>query len=243
MIILTVAIVALCLFLLSQTKLGRQIWMRIFGTAQEKINQDAATPEGAAAYYNAAIDAKTENYSKAVGSLGQMTGKVKTYEQKLIDCKKSKMKYDLAIKDAVKSGDDDSARMYLRKKAEIEDKIEIFKKSVSELEDNIKVQNENVATLKTELEALKSEKEKSVLELETSQTIQSLKVDSYAPSSDEDKILEKVRDGVQKAKESAEGHKIAYENSESVQQKRLDQRMRDSEIEAKLQELKKSSNL
>lgn len=58
----------------------------------------------------------------------------------------------------------------------------------------------------------------------------------------EDKMLERVRDGVQKAKESAAGHKIAYENSESVQQKRLDQRMRDAEVEARLQELKKKSN-
>ena len=51
-------------------------------------------------------------------------------------------------------------------------------------------------------------------------------------------MLEKVRDGAQKAKEAAVGHKIAYENSGAVQQKRLDQRMRDAEIEAKLQALK-----
>ena len=53
-------------------------------------------------------------------------------------------------------------------------------------------------------------------------------------------MLEKVRDGVQKAKEAATGHKIAYENSDAVQQKRINQRMRDTDAEAKLQEIKKA---
>ena len=228
-------------FVFKHTKIGRQLAMRISGTAQEKIIQDASTPEGAAAYYNSAIEAKTDNYAKAVNMLGQMTGKHKTYEQQLRDCKKQKMQYDIAIKDAIASGGDESARLYLRKQAELDDKIQILKTSVAELQDNINIQQENVDTLKEELESLKAEKDKSILELETSQTIRSLKVDAYASTNEEDKMLEKVRDGVQKAKESAAGHKIAYENSDSVQQKRLDQRMRDADIEAKLQELKKTS--
>ena len=88
--------------------------------------------------------------------------------------------------------------------------------------------------------ALKAEKDKSILELETSQAVQALKVDDIA-TTEEDKMLEKVRDGVQKAKEAATGHKIAYENSDAVQQKRIDQRMRDADVEAKLQELKKAA--
>lgn len=47
-----------------------------------------------------------------------------------------------------------------------------------------------------------------------------------------------MRDGVKKQKEAADGTKIAYENSASVQKQRLDQKMKDEEIEKKLAELK-----
>lgn len=241
LLIIGIIIIAGGVFVFKHTKIGKQLAMRISGTAQEKIIQDASTPEGAAAYYNSAIEAKTDNYAKAVQMLGQMTGKLKTYDEQLRDLKKKKMQYDIAMKEAVASNDDENARLYIRKYSETDEKIQILKSSVAELQANVDVQKENVDTLKEELESLKAEKDKSLLELETSQTIRSLKVDAYASNNEEDKMLEKVRDGVQKAKESAAGHKIAYENSESVQQKRLDQKMRDADIEAKLQELKKAS--
>ena len=228
-------------FVVNNTKIGKRLWLRAKGTADEMMIQDASTPEGAAAYYNSAIEAKTDVYTKAVAMLGQMNGKANSFDQQLRDCKKQKMQYDINLKNCIHSGDDESARVYIRKQAELEDKIHILKDSLAELQENIVLQKENVNSLKEELEALKSEKEKAILELETSQTVQALKVDSNLATTEEDKMLEKVRDGVQKAKEAATGHKIAYENSDSVQQKRLDQRMRDADIEAKLQELKKTA--
>ena len=47
-------------------------------------------------------------------------------------------------------------------------------------------------------------------------------------------MLEKVREGVQKTKEQADGTRIAYENSADVQMKRLDKRMKDEELQKKL---------
>lgn len=57
-------------------------------------------------------------------------------------------------------------------------------------------------------------------------------------SSEEEKMLEKVRDGVKKQKEAADGARIAYESSTTVQKQRLDKKMKDDEIDKKLQELK-----
>jgi phage shock protein A len=224
--------------LVNNTKLGKRMWLRAKGTADEMLNQDASTPEGAKAYYNAAIEAKTDVYQDAVQTLGQMKGKAQTYEQHLRDYKKDRMKYDMNLRQCIDSGDDETAKIYIGKMSDIDDKIEILKTTLSELNNNITVQEENVEALREEIEALKAEKEKTILTLETSQTVMSLKVDSGVATTEEDKMLEKVRDGAQKAKEAATGHKIAYENSGAVQQKRLDQRMRDADIEAKLQALK-----
>ena len=237
-IILVIVLIIGGSFVMKNTKLGKRLWLRIKGTADEMMTQDASTPDGAKAYYNAAIEAKSDVYQEAVSTLGQMKGKAQTYEQQLRDCKKDRMKYNMDLQRCIESGDDDTAKIYIGKMADIDDKIEILKTALSELNSNIDVQEENVEALRDEIEALKAEKDKTILTLETSQTVMSLKVDSGVATTEEDKMLEKVRDGAQKAKEAAVGHKIAYENSGAVQQKRLDQRMRDAEIEAKLQALK-----
>lgn len=51
-------------------------------------------------------------------------------------------------------------------------------------------------------------------------------------------MLEKVRDGIKKTKEEAEGNKIAYESSAIIQQKRLDKKIKNDEIQRKLEQLK-----
>jgi phage shock protein A len=237
-IIILAFVLAICAYVLSNTKLGKRLLLRAKGTADEMLNQDASTPEGAKAYYNAAIEAKADVYNDAVKTLGQMKGKAQTYEQQLRDYKKDRMKYDMSLRQCINSGDDETAKIYIGKMADVDDKIEILKTTLTELNSNIAVQEENVDALREEIEALKAEKDKTILTLETSQTVMSLKVDSGISTTEEDKMLEKVRDGAQKAKEAAVGHKIAYENSDAVQQKRLDQRMKNADIEAKLQELK-----
>lgn len=239
-ILLTLLLIIVIVSIVYNTKLGKRLWLRVCGTADEMINQDASTPEGAAAYYNSAIEAKVDNYTNALNTLGQMNGKLQTYEQQLRDFKKQKMQYDIDIKRCVESNDDEAALVFIKKQSELDDKIQILKTSVTELQENVRIQQENVDALKSEIESLKAEKDKSILELETSQTVQALKIDSNLATTEEDKMLEKVRDGVQKAKEAATGHKIAYENSDAVQQKRINQRMRDTDAEAKLQEIKKA---
>lgn len=236
-VLIPILIVATAVFV-NNTKLGKRLWLRAKGTADEALIQDASTPEGAKAYYNAAIESKNDAWQNAVSTLGQMKGKAKTYEQQLRDYKKTRMQYDISLRQCIDSGNDEDARIYISKIDDLDDKIEIVKTALSELNDNIVIQEENADALRDEVEALKSEKDKTVLTLETSQTVMALKVDSGVATTEEDKMLEKVRDGAQKAKEAAVGHKIAYENSGAVQDKRLKQRTRDADIEAKLQALK-----
>lgn len=222
-------------------KTAKRLWARVTGTIDEMMNLDASTPEGAAAYYNAAIEAKEEQYKQSVDTLSQMIGKVDAYQQQLRDLKKSKMQCELDLRKCINSGDDEAAKVYIRKQEEIDDQIQVLKQNVPVLQTNADLQQQVVDDLRDEIEALKAEKEKTILTLETSRSIKSLKVDSHAAVTEEEKMLEKVRDGVQKSKEEAAGHRIVYENSTSVQQKRIDQRMKDADVEAKLQELKKAA--
>ncbi len=236
---LIVFIIVICVIaLLFFTKTGKRLRLRASGTADEVITKDASTPEGAKAYYNTAISKKEEEYQKAHAIYAQMLGKIENYETQLRSLKKENMQLDLNITSCVEKNDDDGAKVYLTRQQEVTDKIDIIKEAVKELKENANLQDETLKDMFDELNKLKSEKETSILALETAQVTKSLKATPGISTNEEDKLLDKVRDGVKKTKEEADGNKIAYENSATVQQKRLDKKMKDEEIQKKLEQLK-----
>lgn len=235
LLLLTVGIVGGILLF---TKIGKRIRLRATGTINEKLSEDASTPEGAKAYFNAAIEKKEEDYSKASANYSQILGKLSAFEKDLRTLQKDEMKVNMDIDSCVSRGDDEGAKTYLKIQQEIADKMEVLKDSIKDLKENERLQKETVDKLYDDLAQLKAEKEKTVFTLETVEATKSLKADTTVSSNEEDKMLEKVRDGVRKAREESEGNRIAYENSASVQKKRLDKKMKDEEINKKLAELK-----
>ena len=166
-----------------------------------------------------------------------MLGKIENYEAQLLTLKKENMQLDINVNSCVEKNDDEGAKVYLTRQQEVTEKITIIKEALKELRENAILQDETLKNMFDELNKLKSEKETAILTLETAQVTKSLQATSIS-SNEEDKMLEKVRDGIKKTKEEADGNKIAYESSSSVQQKRLDKRMKDDEIQKKLDALK-----
>lgn len=230
------------LMFLCGTTVGKRLRLRASGTADELISKDASTPEGAKAYYNTAISKKEEDYQTAHAIYVQMLGKIDGYETQLRALKKEDMQLSLNINSCIEKNDDEAAKVYLVKQQEISDRIDIIKEAIAELKNNAALQDETLKALFDEISKLKSEKDTAVLTLETAQITKSLQATPGIYSGEEDKMLEKVRDGVKKTKEEANGTKVAYESSTTVQQKRLDQKMKDEEIEKKLQQLKAGRN-
>lgn len=232
-------VVAICILIFFvYTKSGKRIRLRVSGTTEEIITKDASTLEGAKAYYNTAINKKEADYKKANSIYMQMLGKITTYDAQLRNLQKENMKLDLDIEACISKDDDNSAKIYLKRQQEIKEKIDIIKVSLKELRENSALQKETVDNIYNAWEELKSEKENAILTLETSQITKSLQVTPGIDLNEEDKMLEKVREGVRKTKEEAEGNKLAYESSSVVQQQRLDKRMKNEDVERKLQELK-----
>lgn len=236
-LLIIVVIVAAAVFFFG-TKIGKRLRLRASGTADEVITKDASTPDGAKAYYNTAISQKEEDYQKAYGIYTQMLGKIKTYEEQLRGYQKENMQLDLNINNCLEKNDDEGAKMYLKRQQEVSDKVDIIKNALKELRENSELQKETVDNIFAELGDLKSEKENAILTLETAQVTKSLQATPGTSTREEDKMLEKVRDGVRKTKEEADGSKVAYESSATVQQQRLNKRMKDDEVERKLQEFK-----
>lgn len=238
---LIVLIVVVCVIaLLFFTKTGKRLRLRVAGTADEVITKDASTLEGAKAHYNNAIMKKEEDYQNAHTVYAQMLGKIESYEDQLRCLKKENMQLDLNINSCIEKCDDDGAKTYLSRQQEVCEKIEIVKDGLKDMKEKATLQKEAVDNLFDELNKLKVEKETAILTLEIAETSNTLK--TTGTSSEEDKMLEKVRDGIKKTKETADGNRIAYESSASVQQKRLDKKIKDEEVQKKLDQLKAARN-
>lgn len=236
--VLLVIVVLAILFFFLRTKTGKRLKLRASGTAAEAISKDASTPEGAKAYYNVAIEKKEEDLAKANVIYTQMLGKISNYEDQIRGYKKDLMKTEININSCVEKNDDEGAKVYLKEQQDLEEKVAIIKDALTGLKENAKLQEETVKGIRTQLSDLKAEKDNAVLTLETAQVTKSLQATTGVSSAEEDKMLEKVRDGIKKQKEAADGVKVAYENSTAVQKQRLDQKMKNEEIEKKLAELK-----
>lgn len=236
--VLLVIVVLAILFFFLRTKTGKRLKLRASGTAAEAISKDASTPEGAKAYYNVAIEKKEEDLAKANVIYTQMLGKISNYEDQIRGYKKDLMKTEININSCVEKNDDEGAKVYLKEQQDLEEKVAIIKDALTGLKENAKLQEETVNGIRTQLSDLKAEKDNAVLTLETVQVTKSLQATTGVSSAEEDKMLEKVRDGIKKQKEAADGVKVAYENSTAVQKQRLDQKMKNEEIEKKLAELK-----
>lgn len=235
-VIVILVVIGLCFFF--NSKIGKRVKIRASGSANEAIQKDAATPEGAKAYYNAAIEKKEDELQQENVRYQQMLGKISNYEDDLFHMKKDAMKADVNVNACVDRGDDEAAKVYLKEQQELNDKIDFIKNTLKEWKENADVQKEKVEVLQQQLNDLKAEKESAVLTLETAQASKTFNVTPGVSSSEEEKMLEKVRDGVKKQKEAADGARIAYESSITVQKQRLDKKMKDDEINKKLQELK-----
>ena len=236
--VLLVIVVLAILFFFLRTKTGKRLKLRASGTAAEAISKDASTPEGAKAYYNVAIEKKEEDLAKANVIYTQMLGKISNYEDQIRGYKKDLMKTEININSCVEKNDDEGAKVYLKEQQDLEEKVAIIKDALTGLKENAKLQEETVKGIRTQLSDLKAEKDNAALTLETVQVTKSLQATTGVSSAEEDKMLEKVRDGIKKQKEAADGVKVAYENSTAVQKQRLDQKMKNEEIEKKLAELK-----
>ena len=233
------ALIIICaISVLFFTKFGKRLRLRVSGTADEMVSRDATTPEGAKAYYNTAISKKEEDYQKAYSIYTQMLGKIQTYEEQLRSLQKEDMQLNLNINSCIDKNDDNGAKVYLKRQQEVSNKVDIIKNPLKELRENSLLQKETVDNIFTELGDLKTEKENAILMLETAQVTKALQATPGTSTREEDKMLERVRDGVRKTKEEADGNKIAYESSSTIQHQRLDKQMKNEDVDRKLQELK-----
>lgn len=236
-ILLLIIVVTLIIGFFFFTKTGKRVRLRASGTSDQIFEEDASTPQGAAAYYNTAIAKKEEEYRNVSSTYAKTLGKISDYEDQLRKLKKDDMQLNININSCIDKNDDNGATVYLTKQQEVTEKIEVIKSTLEQMKKDAKFHEERKNKIFDELNKLKSEKSTNILKLEAAQDTESLKAPGVS-SDEEDKMLEKVREAVKKKQEEATGSRIAYDNSAEVLQERLNKQMKDDEIKRKLEQLK-----
>ena len=217
-----------------------QLLIKFKGRTEEVMNKDAMTPEGAADFYNVAIQEKEQNYRKANQLFVEVTGKLDAAEKDLYDVTKQIARLDQNINSAIDAGKDDDAMVFQMKKENLLVKTDTLKNMIGELKESKQHQQEVKDQMAKELDDLKQEKEKTIFELQANDQIIKLheSMNAATSSSETDRMLEKVRAGANKTREMATGSKIAYETSTDTVERRAERSAREEEARKKIEELK-----
>ena len=224
------ALVIIVILLIINKPFVAQLLVKFRGRTEEVMNKDAMTPEGAADFYNAAIQEKEQNYRKANQLFVEVTGKLDAAEKDLYDVKKQIARLDQNINSAIDAGKDDDAMVFQMKKENLLVKTDTLKNMIGELKESKQHQQEVKDQMAKELDDLKQEKEKTIFELQANDQIIKLheSMNAATSSSETDRMLEKVRAGANKTREMATGSKIVYETSTDTVGRRAEQSARET---------------
>lgn len=241
MFFVIVLIAVIILALLLNKPFRQQLLVKFRGRTDEMMRQDASTPEGAKDYYNAAIREKEDFYNKASATYAEISGKLDSTEKDLYQANKDIMKVTQQLNQCIDNNNDEDAMTYAMKKATLENKVEVLKETIIEIKEAQKHQKEVRDQAASDLQKLREEKERVVFQLEADSQIIELhqSLDSIAANNESDRMLERVREGAKKAREKAEGSRIAYETSSQAADRRLAREERDREARRMVEELKR----
>lgn len=241
MFFVIVLIAVIILILLLNKPFRQQLLVKFRGRTDEMMRQDASTPEGAKDYYNAAIREKEDFYNKASATYAEISGKLDSTEKDLYQANKDIMKVTQQLNQCIDNNNDEDAMTYAMKKTTLENKVEVLKETIVEIKEAQKHQKEVRDQAASDLQKLREEKERVVFQLEADSQIIELhqSLDSIATNNESDRMLERVREGAKKAREKAEGSRIAYETSSQAAERRLAREERDREARRMVEELKR----
>lgn len=239
--VVVLLLIAFVIVLIINKPLLKQLAIKFRGRTDEIMRQDASTPKGAKDYFNEAIEEKRKAFQNADRLFIETSGKLEESEKDLYNLKKDLMKIDKQINTCLDSKNDTDARQYAMRKITIQKKIEVLKECIEE-QKKAKEQNQIVRdNAKRNLDELEEEKERTIYQLEADQQIIALheSMNAATSSNENDKMLERVREGARKTRERAAGAQIAYDSSSEAMDRRMEQQERNREADELLNEMRR----
>lgn len=217
-----------------------QLLTKFRGRTEAIMEKDASTLEGAKDYYNASIQKKESAYVNASDLYKQVVGKLEITKKKKFDTLQELSRVEQQIYRCLEANLEEDARIYAEKKVTLEKNLQVYKDTIADLTQKSAQQKEIADALLHDLNDLKEEKARTLCQMEADEQriMLSESMEDGIGNNENDRMLEKVREGARKKREMAEGARVAYEHSEKAAQYRLKERERESETDQVLNAMK-----
>lgn len=209
-------------------------WTKLF------IKDRAATPEGARALFEEAIDEAEDNYHTIYKEAAIIAGKMEAVKKALEKSKTDLTKYTADAKRAKADNRITDAEMSAKMCVQCQREVTDYTKNIEELELAYRDALEVVEEAGQQVKEAKVEKEIYLRKMESNASLEDIyeglnKLKSRKPLG---KLITHVKDKVDKDDERIAGLKANYKNSTDYQQKQVDKRNKHSEAQDFLNNLK-----
>lgn len=239
-VIIALAVLALVLF----PGFRKKLKVLLGGILDVFIEDQAKTPEGAAAVFNQAIDEVQEKYNQASSTLNKLSGEL-NHAKTAVERLSTKIKQvEASCESLVKAGRMADAQVYAEKRSELMTELQYEQSRVTKLTPMVVEATQIHTNYGNNLNELKRKKKETIAKIKMNTQMKDLygDLDELRKDSATDKMLSAVLDGSTELEKEADGARIVHENKASTKIARAEQNAAKLQNDAYLENLKKKYN-
>lgn len=178
----------------------------------------AKTPEGAAAVYNQVIEKFQRDYNTAHNTLQKVAGQLDSSKKSVVATKDKLQKAEEKCEAFAKSGQFDKVELFAQQRNDLLEELELHERAVKELEPIFEEAKRISNYLEKELAKSKKEKVNAVNDLKLNKQLKDMydDMDELKNTTNVDKLLDNVKEGLKDSREKAVGARIVHGNKLST---------------------------
>lgn len=197
---------------------GKNLRVLLRGLVGWFVEDLAKTPEGAAAVYNQAIEKSQNDYNTAHNTLQKVAGQLDSSKKSLISTKDQLQKTEEKCEAFAKSGQFDKVDLFAQQRNDLLDDLELQERTAKELEPIFEEAKRISNYLEQKLIKLKKDKTRVTNDLKLNKQLKDMydDMDELKNTTNVDKLLDSVKEGVKDSREKAVGARVVHGNKLST---------------------------
>lgn len=238
--VVVLAVLALVIF----PEFRKKLKVLVGGFLNIFVEDQAKTPEGAAAVFNQAIGEVQDKYNQAASTLNKLSGEL-SQARRNVDYLTGQIKQtEATCEELVKHGKVKEAQIYSEKRSELMEDLKNEKSRVKKLEPMVAETTQIHDTYGKKLRELERKKKETVNKIKMNDQMKDLygDMDELRRDSATDKLLKSVMEGSDELEKEANGARIVHENRTSTKIARAEQEAAKVKSDEYLENLMKKYN-
>lgn len=208
------------------------------------IEDLSKTPEGASAVYNQIIEKAQNDYNTAHNTLQKVAGQLDSSKKSVISTQNKLKSTEEKCEALAKAGQFDKLDLFAQQREDLIEELEGHERTVKELEPILEEAKRISNYLEKNLVKVKRDKVRVINDLKLNKQLKDMydDMDELKNTTNVDKLLDSVKEGVKDSREKAVGAKIVHGNKLSTKISNADEDAKKLVRNEYVEELKKKYN-